>query len=264
MPLVSVILPVYNAERFLREAIDSILTQTFRDFELILLNDGSTDGSEAIIQSYQDKRIVYLKNEKNEGLVYTLNKGIDTAKGQYIARMDADDVAVRERLERQLGYLRTKKDIGVVASAIQFINEKGALQGPWALDAKTITPVQIRSVMARECCIAHPSVMARSSLMKRFKYNPTQKNIEDYDLWLRMMNGSIGFAKIDQPLLWYRIHPTSITQASKQTLVPHKRIFDCKKKYLQQLKQNRFSRFNLKVVATMFVDYIVMVKKTFL
>ena len=97
MPKVSVLLPVYNAEKYLQEAIDSILRQTFTDFELLLINDGSTDGSEEVIRQYHDDRIVYIKNDGNKGLIYTLNRGIEAAKGTYIARMDADDVSLPER-----------------------------------------------------------------------------------------------------------------------------------------------------------------------
>src|SRR5215218_8078213 len=99
MPKISVILPVYNAEKYLKAAIDSILNQTFPDFELLIINDGSSDGSEKIIKSYTDNRIVYVKNGENSGLINTLNKGIDLATGEFIARMDGDDIAVPERFE---------------------------------------------------------------------------------------------------------------------------------------------------------------------
>lgn len=100
--LVSVVLPAYNAELYLKEAIDSVLSQTFTDFELIILNDGSIDRTEEIILSYNDSRIVYVKNEKNLGLIGTLNKGINLAKGKYIARMDADDICLPERFKNRL------------------------------------------------------------------------------------------------------------------------------------------------------------------
>ena len=97
MPIISVVMPVYNAESFLEEAINSILRQTFYDFEFIIINDGSTDKTEEIILSYKDSRILYQKNEKNSGIVYTLNKGFSIASGMYIARMDADDISHNDR-----------------------------------------------------------------------------------------------------------------------------------------------------------------------
>jgi glycosyltransferase involved in cell wall biosynthesis len=105
MPKISVIMPTYNAEKYLREAMDSILAQSFKDFELIVINDCSADGTEQIVLSYQDPRIVYLKNEKNLGVAGTLNRGLQVANGKYIARMDSDDRSVPERFEKQLAYL---------------------------------------------------------------------------------------------------------------------------------------------------------------
>lgn len=105
MPKISVILPAYNAEKYINEAIDSILTQTYRDFELIILNDCSKDRTEEIILSYEDDRIVYLKNQVNMGVAATLNRGLAAAKGEYVARMDADDISLPERFEKQAAYL---------------------------------------------------------------------------------------------------------------------------------------------------------------
>src|SRR3989338_7703392 len=101
-PAISVIMPVYNGEKYLREAIESILNQSFSDFELFIINDGSTDGTAGIIASFHDPRIVYLKNESNLGLSRSYNRGIDAARGKYIARMDADDMSIPKRFERQI------------------------------------------------------------------------------------------------------------------------------------------------------------------
>jgi glycosyltransferase involved in cell wall biosynthesis len=104
-PEISIVLPAYNCEAFLTEAIESILNQTLKDFELIIINDGSTDKTEDVVKSFSDARIIYLKNETNSGLVYTLNKGIDIAKGKYIARMDGDDISLPTRLAKQKAIL---------------------------------------------------------------------------------------------------------------------------------------------------------------
>src|SRR5215218_8009066 len=121
MPQVSVILPVYNGEAYLQEAVDSILAQTFTDFELLIINDGSTDDSERIIDSYKDSRVKHLKNEQNRGLIFSLNRGVEAAKGAYIARMDADDVALPERLEKQMQYLKQNKEVGILSCTVSFI-----------------------------------------------------------------------------------------------------------------------------------------------
>ena len=118
----SVIMPVYNSAPYLRLAIDSILQQSFTAFEFIIINDGSTDESESIILSYNDPRIIYLKNETNRGLVYSLNYGIDNAKGELIARMDGDDIAFTERFARQVAYLNIQPNVFVVASVVELIN----------------------------------------------------------------------------------------------------------------------------------------------
>ena len=102
VPGVSVVMPAYNAEKYLREAIDSILAQTYTDFELIIINDGSTDSTKEVIHSYSDPRIIYIENERNSGICITLNKGLDASRGRYIVRMDSDDISVPERLEVQV------------------------------------------------------------------------------------------------------------------------------------------------------------------
>ena len=111
-PLVSILMPVYNSEKYLREAIKSILNQTFTNFELIIINDGSTDNSLKIIKSFKDNRIKIIKNKGNLGLIKTLNKGIDLAQGKYIARMDADDIAMPKRLEKQIAFFNENPDYG--------------------------------------------------------------------------------------------------------------------------------------------------------
>ena len=112
-PKITVILPAYNAQDYIKEAIDSILNQTFRNFVLLIIDDASQDKTEAIIKSYSDERIVYLKNEINSGIAATLNRGIQNAKTEYIARMDADDIAIPDRLELQYEFMNTNRDISV-------------------------------------------------------------------------------------------------------------------------------------------------------
>src|SRR5690606_5902322 len=158
----SVILPAYNAELYLREAIDSVLTQTFNDFELIVLNDGSIDQTENIILSYDDSRIIYVKNEQNLGLIGTLNKGMALAKGKYIARMDADDICFPERFEKQVAFLENNKEYIICGtSAYRFHND--------ILDRKAFNvPLSDESIRVRllfNSGFIHPSVMFRADIV---------------------------------------------------------------------------------------------------
>src|SRR4051812_30773328 len=124
-PKISVVMPVLNGEKYLREATESILNQTFKDFEFIIINDGSTDRTEEIIQSFADPRIVYIKNEKNVGLSRVFNQGIRAAQGTYIARMDADDISLLHRFEKELEYLENNPKIDIVGSAMMIIDAEG-------------------------------------------------------------------------------------------------------------------------------------------
>ena len=139
MPVVSVIMPVFNGEAHLKEAIESILTQTFDDFELIIVNDGSKDRSGEIIRSFTDKRIRYMENDQNRGLIYSLNRAIDTAVGRYIARMDADDVCFPDRLEVQKKWLERNPCTSVVASFSETIDDSGHKTGDLANDRDAVT-----------------------------------------------------------------------------------------------------------------------------
>jgi glycosyltransferase involved in cell wall biosynthesis len=210
-PVITVILPAFNAEQFIKKAIESILAQTFSNFELIIINDGSTDNTDQVIRSFTDSRIKYIKNSENKGLIDTLNKGIDEAKGKYIARMDADDISLPTRFEIQVNYLNNHSDVDIVASTIIFINEKGEQTGTWPLDTKTINSNQITEALITENCIAHPSVMGKTAIFTKYRYRKGRVNIEDYDLWLRMINNGRTIAKIEEPLLLYRVHEQSIT-----------------------------------------------------
>ena len=217
MPEVSVILPVYNGAAYLKEAIDSILAQTFTDFELLVINDGSTDGSESIITSYTDKRVQHLKNERNSGLVFSLNRGVKEAKGTYIARMDADDVALPERLEKQLAYLQSNR-ADIVATRVKLIDATGNSLPDWDEDRDHLTQAEIRRYLRRNNCIAHPTVMGKTALFRSYPYRFKQHYSEDYDLWLRMAAEGVRIEKIAEPLLLHRILTTSFTRSKKTNL----------------------------------------------
>jgi glycosyltransferase involved in cell wall biosynthesis len=127
MPRISVVMSVYNGEKYLRQAIESILQQTYTDFEFIIIDDGSTDSSREIIQSYDDKRIRLVINEQNIGLTKSLNKGIRLAKGEFIARMDADDISLPQRFEKQVAYLDSHPEVGVLGTYANIIDHRGKI-----------------------------------------------------------------------------------------------------------------------------------------
>ena len=209
MPKISVVMPAYNAEKYIGEAIESILNQTFKDFEFIIINDGSVDHTKEIIREYNDPRIVLLENDKNRGIVLSLNKGLDAATGKYIARMDADDIALKNRFERQVEYLDEHKDIGVLGTGICTFGEKIKEQKR----VFTTNAEQLKAELLFNSCIAHPTVMIRKSVLQKYnlKYNTEFAGAEDYCLWWNIAKVS-KIATLPDILLDYRIHESQITK----------------------------------------------------
>lgn len=242
--VVTVLMPVYNAAPFLREAIDSILSQTFRDFELLIINDGSTDQSREIILSYSDSRIRLLDNPGNIGLIATLNRGIREARGKYIARMDADDVSLPTRLEKQAGTMKADPAIAVHASFVEFINTDSEVTGHWSTDREAVSENEIRKLLMKTNCIAHPSVMIRKEVVEKYFYHPKRKGAEDWDLWMRMMAAGERIAKLPEVLLKYRVHPGSVSSGDRAEDVLEVRLMRIKWKFLwsqfAKLKLNGF------------------------
>jgi len=181
LPRVSVLMPVYNAGIYLSEAIESILNQSFQDFEFLIINDGSTDNSENTILSYQDNRIRYICNEQNIKLIATLNKGIELCKGDYIVRMDADDISLPQRIEKQVAYLDAHPDIGLCGSWFENFGEHVPTQIVKYLPDDT--SIRIRHLYQTH--IAHPTAVLRSSVLKLNHLNFDKAFIhgEDYHFW---------------------------------------------------------------------------------
>lgn len=210
-PLVSVVMSVYNGEKYLREAIDSILNQTFTDFEFIIINDGSTDGTLKIIKSYKDQRIVVISRE-NKGLVASLNEGIIKAKGKYIARQDADDKSDKVRLELQSRYLQQHKECVLVGSWIKIINEKSSVQGVHRLYTEDI---DIKRELLLRSPFAHGSVMmVKSKLPARDSiYQDQFYPAEDYALWSELSANGLMY-NLAKPLYLYRDNFLGISQTN--------------------------------------------------
>ena len=230
-PKVTVLMPVYNGEKYLKEAIESILNQDFTDFEFLIINDGSTDGSKEIIASYSDERICIVENEKNIGLVNTLNKGLVLANGEYIARMDCDDISVKTRLSKQVKLMDKNKDIGASGSFYRLLrNNKNAI-----VDFP-ITNEEIKCFMVFNCPIAHPSAIIRSSLIKQHNllYSSDYTHAEDYYFWSQIAEYS-QLKNTSEVLLNYRVHENQITGNVKFLGVKMNTLNAIRSKHLKML-----------------------------
>jgi glycosyltransferase involved in cell wall biosynthesis len=232
VPLVTVLLPVHNGADYILSSVESILQQTFTDFEFLIIDDGSTDSTREIVSAIKDLRINLIVNEKNLGLIASLNKGISLAKGKYIARMDADDFALPDRLKRQTQIMESDSGMAVLATQIELINEDGDVTGKWSTDSETNSEAEIRSMMMRTNCIAHPSVMMRTEVAKHYLYKENQKGAEDWDLWMRILADGKRIAKIPDVLLKYRVHPASTMSVSKANETLEKRLMRVKWKFI--------------------------------
>lgn len=226
---VSVILPAYNAEKYIKEAVDSILSQTFRDFELIVINDCSKDSTEQILLSYTDPRLVYVKNEQNLGVAGTLNKGLSLARGTYVARMDADDISLPERFEMQVAYLDAHPDVAVLGTNVETFNENGPLYTGWS----ATDPKQMKVDLFFSCGLAHPSVMMRADVIRELGgYDMAFEGLEDYDLWCRVAEKH-GVTTLPDILFRYRVHSAQVTKNPSQKYL--QRLNNLKHRQLEKL-----------------------------
>ncbi len=209
-PTISVVMPVHNGEKYLNEAIESILFQTFSDFEFLIINDGSVDKTEEIILSYTDSRIKYIKHDSNIGLIDSLNEGIRMSTGEFIARMDSDDVSTVDRFEKQINFLNENREIDIVGSWFKLVGEGYEYDG--LVIKHPTSNEEIRVTLLAFCPIAHPSIMMRRKVVVNhtFGYKKDALYVEDYDLWSRLIF-DIKFANINSVLLHYRIHQDQVS-----------------------------------------------------
>ena len=216
MPQVSVLMSVYNSADYLSEAIESILSQTFTDFEFLIIDDGSSDESLSILQEYarKDQRVQVIENEQNMGLSLSLNKGLKLASCELVARMDADDVSEPKRLEMQVAFMRENPDVTVCGGAITVYEEPS--QG-------FSNPVTHEEVMAKNlfsCAFAHPAVLMRKTQILELAggYDAEELYAEDFGLWARLaISGKAKFANLRESLLRYRLHPDQPRKSYKDT-----------------------------------------------
>lgn len=214
LPTVSVLLAVYNGAQYIQEAIDSILKQTLTQLELIIIDDGSSDDSVAIIQTFKDKRIIFLKNEVNRRKSYTLNRAISIAKGKYLSIMDQDDIAFPQKLERQVSFMEARPEIGICGTQFQTFGQYVDSE----VSKYPLSHEEIQLLQLYASPFAHPSVLIRRSALEKLD-NFYHENIiaEDYHLWSRLLLVTKG-ANLPEVLLHYRIHPSSITKVFSKTI----------------------------------------------
>jgi hypothetical protein len=207
-PKVTVLMPVYNGQRYLPEAMESILGQTFTDFEFLILNDGSTDSSREIICSFDDSRVRFVDNPTNMGLAKSLNSGLKISEGELIARQDADDISLPNRLERQVAYFNDHPDLGLLGTWAEAIEERGRVL--WKI-CPPAAPSLLKWRMLFKNNIIHTSVMFnKEKVIKLGGYNSNIAFAQDYDLWTRIMM-RYEIAQLPEVLIHLRDHSDHIT-----------------------------------------------------
>ena len=207
MPRVSVLMPIYKTnETHLREAIESILTQTFKDYEFLILDDCPDDDREEIVKSYKDERIKYSKNEENLGITRSRNKLIDMAQGEYLAIFDHDDVSLPMRLQKEVEYLDENQDVGVVSCWVDCFPHGQGMHLP-------SDDIRIKALLTDICAVVHPASMIRKSVLEKnnLRYEEEFTPCEDYRLWLRLIDLT-RFHNIQEVLFKYRLHDTNTSK----------------------------------------------------
>jgi glycosyltransferase involved in cell wall biosynthesis len=208
-------MPVYNCELYVQEAVDSILNQSFTDFEFLILDDASTDQTVSIIKKYNDPRIQLIEKPSNSGYTNSLNYGLTIAKGKYIARMDGDDISFSGRFAKQVAYMEAHPEVVVCGTSYKIVGNNKHIDIPKNNDA-------IKLNLLKGNCICHPSVMIRKKVLDEFSviYDTSKEPAEDYDMWVRLL--SFGkLHNLQDVLLEYRIYNT---QVSKKGLRSRKKM----------------------------------------
>lgn len=210
LPLISVVMPIYNCEKYIRESVQSVLNQTFENFELIIIDDCSTDDTIAIINEFSDNRINLYEKEINSGLIDSLNFGFSIAKGEFIARMDGDDICLSERFEKQVDFLNKNPDVIMVGTALKRFG---------IIEDKVIYPSSHNEIAVQlflKTPFGHPTIMGRKYIFDKYKYNEDFEDAEDYELWTNLVfEGKL--ANIDEVLLLYRTHNNQVSSIKSKS-----------------------------------------------
>lgn len=217
IPKISVILPVYNGEKYIKQSVDSILSQTFTNFELIIIDDGSKDKSVEIIESYTDTRIRLIKNSTNRGTIESLNIGIKESRADFIARMDQDDISFPQRLQVEYDFLINNRHIAIVGSWSYIINKDGDKLRIYK-NPETWDVIKYELMFGNK--LVHPSIMMRKSIIMKMGMYEKGCITEDYNLYSRLVH-IYGLANIPTPLIYYRQHEESVTGVSTSQKIIH-------------------------------------------
>ena len=262
-PLVSVVMSVFNGGQWLQAAIDSIVQQTYTNWEFVIIDDASNDDTKTILNAYsQNPKFKIITNQQNKGLTKNLNTGIALSKGEFIARMDADDISVPDRFAKQVAYLQSNPGVEVVSSFIEFIDENGHAAGQWDDDRNATNWKKIKRKLPWYSCVAHPTVIIRKTVFENYKYNESQQNSQDWDLWLQLAADDKVIKKINESLLFYRVHKQSMTAGSLKKSA-FRKMHNTYRNYLQLVISNRkFNLFNLKVFFAFLVNIVKLLLST--
>ena len=213
MPKISVIMSVYNGEEYLREAVESVMNQTFSDWELIVINDCSTDSTASILEelSAKDSRVKVYPNEVNLRLPKSLNRAMTFASGKYIARMDADDICVPSRLAKQYEFMEKNPDIALASCKFMTLKKEGIASGGCG---GRVDDDSLRARLLFTNPILHPGIIARAEVIKSLQYDPSFTCTEDMELWTRFALNGHKMAIQEEYLMLYRIHDKQITSTT--------------------------------------------------
>ena len=234
-PLISVVMPVYNCERFVGEAIDSILNQTNKNFELIIVNDGSTDHSEKVILSFNDERIKYIRNQVNAGPSFATNRGFSLAKGKYVAGADSDDIYKPERLQKQVDYMENNHNVDILSSGYEAFGSENYVF------RRTYNNNQIRSYFLWAMLIPNPCFVIRRSLLLKhnLRFDESIMAGQDYEFWERVSCFTKAHYYITNDILFkYRVHKNSIS--FKRNIIAQKTIGIVRERQLKRLLGNSY------------------------
>jgi glycosyltransferase involved in cell wall biosynthesis len=216
VPLIGVVMPVFNAQKYLRMALNSLVSQHCRDFEVLAVNDGSTDSSGNILGEYaaRDKRIRVFNMPCNSGVTKALNYGLLVSRSKYVARMDADDVCLPDRLRKQLAFMDDNRDVDILGTCFDSMNEDLSRVN-WHNELPT-SPEQVAETMPSRCCIGHPTVMMRRRVVESiggYDESPECRAVEDYELWLRALSKGMRIANLPEFLLQHREHEGQVSSS---------------------------------------------------
>lgn len=202
---ITVLMPVYNSRKHIDEAVNSILMQTYKDFEFLIIDDCSSDGTLEYLKKLEDPRIRLVTHSKNMGLVYSLNEGLNLANGEYIARMDGDDISATHRFERQLLYMEQNPEVGVLGTCMTYIHNGQHIPKP-------IVHEEIFCWQLFYCSLTHPTVFMRKSVLKEHevRYEPDYLHAEDYEIWNRLAEVT-RLANLPEYLFSYRVHESQVS-----------------------------------------------------